>query len=817
MIDNGNFRIGTGSQNSINTSGNLVQPWYKGIDGGMYKLTYSNYPLDIAFGGGTGSNWTGSHVSYDPVIGGVPLTGQTTDYSGFNITATLPGNGVKGYGTIVTRGMLSGTGLSGLELQHTYILGRDANFLKVITQIRNTNATATGNTHMWIGTRDDYINLNDRNLKWKGNVVDGVFTRNTAKTEQAQMVQISNPTEGALFYSTTPGTDMAIASCCSFANVYDLNPTSSEITLDNDGSYAIYQLLGQIPAGGTRFVTWYYAAAPLVNLAAVTAALGAAGAPGALAGNGQATITWSEPSTETPITSYVIRYTSDNGTSWTNVPVSPVPNPLSRTITGLANGTTYRFQVAPVTAAGQGVFSNSSPAITPGMPANIGAPTVRGGRPFVGATLSVNDPNSNWINNGSQAMTASYQWQANNVDIPGATGTTFAVTSAYLGQVIRVRASRTNEVGTTSVFSSATLSVAPTPANFPPVPTDQTLSTRQGIARSVTLSGTDQENSTLTYQVTIQPINGTLSGTAPNLTYTPNAGFTGTDFFLFRVNDGAQNSGDDATITINVFPRPTQLELAVAPVPGASGAAMTTAPVIRFLDAGGNVINGLNDPVTVSIHSGAGGTLSGTTTVNAFNGVASFNGLALSGLVGTNYVLRFSEGALTVDSASITPSGPGTAVALALTTAPVPGPSGAAMTVQPVLMVRDSAGNQVPGWGTPVTVAIQSGSGGTLSGTQSVSASTGVATFSGLGLAGLVGTNYVLRFTSPGLTQVDSGNLTVTPGAPTQLAITTAPTAVFSGSPLTTQPVAEIRDAQGNWVTSSTAAVTIAIQSGAGG
>ncbi|MFN6204312.1 MAG: Ig-like domain-containing protein, partial [Acidobacteriota bacterium] len=684
VIDNGNISIGgpgnARTTNSINASGNLVQPWYKGVDGGFYKLTYSEYPLDIAFGGGSGPNWTGSTVTENPT-----LIDQVIDYSGFNITATLPGNGVKGYGTVVTRGKLSGTGLNGLELQHTYILDRDVSFLKVITQVRNTNATATGNVHMWIGTRDDYINVSDTNLKWKGNVVNGVFTRITSPDQPAQMVQISNATEGALFYSTTPGTNMALNSCCAFSNVFNTNPTSSVITVTNDGSYALYQLLGNVPAGGSRFVTWYYAAAPLVNLEAVTASLGAAGAPGALAGNSQVTVTWTEPSTEQAITSYVIRYSSNNGTSWTEVPVPTIPNPLSQVVTGLVNGTTYIFQVAPVTAAGRGVFSNASPSVTPGLPANITPPTVRGGRPFVGSTLSVNDPNINWINNGSQAMTASYQWQANNVNIPGATGTTFAVTSAYLGQVIRVRASRTNEIGTTSVFSSSTLGVAGAPANYPPVPTDQTLSTRQGVARSVTLTGTDQENSSLTFAVTIQPSNGTLSGTAPNLTYTPNAGFTGTDFFLFRVNDGAQNSSDDGTITINVFPTPTQLALSTVPVPGASGASMTTAPAVSFLDAGGNVINGLNDPVTVSIQSGTGGTLGGTTTVNAFNGVATFNGLTLTGLVGTNYVLRFTDGSLTVDSGNITPSGPGAATRLELTTAPVAVTSGAAFSTQPVV------------------------------------------------------------------------------------------------------------------------------------
>ena len=47
------------------------------------------------------------------------------------------------------------------------------------------------------------------------------------------------------------------------------------------------------------------------------------------------------------------------------------------------------------------------------------------------------------------------------------------------------------------------------------------------------------------------PMHGTLSGTAPDLTYTPDAGFVGTDSFSFAVNDGSLDSAP-ATVTIDV-------------------------------------------------------------------------------------------------------------------------------------------------------------------------------------------------------------------------------------------------------------------------
>ncbi|OVE75193.1 hypothetical protein BVX97_05450 [bacterium E08(2017)] len=55
---------------------------------------------------------------------------------------------------------------------------------------------------------------------------------------------------------------------------------------------------------------------------------------------------------------------------------------------------------------------------------------------------------------------------------------------------------------------------------------------------------------TLTYSVT-QPSNGTLIGTAPDLTYRPYTNYSGPDSFTYFVNDGTVDS-EIATVTINV-------------------------------------------------------------------------------------------------------------------------------------------------------------------------------------------------------------------------------------------------------------------------
>ena len=89
------------------------------------------------------------------------------------------------------------------------------------------------------------------------------------------------------------------------------------------------------------------------------------------------------------------------------------------------------------------------------------------------------------------------------------------------------------------------------PQNQAPVAESKSVTTLEDTAVAVTIVGTDLEGSTLTYTLVAQPTKGVLSGTAPNLTYTPTANANGTDSFTFRVNDGALDSAV-ATVTITV-------------------------------------------------------------------------------------------------------------------------------------------------------------------------------------------------------------------------------------------------------------------------
>jgi probable HAF family extracellular repeat protein len=78
-------------------------------------------------------------------------------------------------------------------------------------------------------------------------------------------------------------------------------------------------------------------------------------------------------------------------------------------------------------------------------------------------------------------------------------------------------------------------------------------STPQDTPVPVTLGGSDPDGDGLAFAIVTPPAHGTLSGVAPNLVYTPNPGWSGSDGFAFTVNDGALTSAP-ATVALTVVP-----------------------------------------------------------------------------------------------------------------------------------------------------------------------------------------------------------------------------------------------------------------------
>ncbi len=83
--------------------------------------------------------------------------------------------------------------------------------------------------------------------------------------------------------------------------------------------------------------------------------------------------------------------------------------------------------------------------------------------------------------------------------------------------------------------------------NTPSVATNLSISVDEDTSGGVTLTGSDIDGDPLVFAVLTQPAHGSLSGTAPNLTYTPATNYNGSDSFTFSVNDS-----DPATVSITV-------------------------------------------------------------------------------------------------------------------------------------------------------------------------------------------------------------------------------------------------------------------------
>jgi len=101
--------------------------------------------------------------------------------------------------------------------------------------------------------------------------------------------------------------------------------------------------------------------------------------------------------------------------------------------------------------------------------------------------------------------------------------------------------------------NTATVSITVEPVNDPPVADDQNVNTAVNTPLAIELTGSDVDGDALSFTVTAPPANGALSGTAPNLTYTPTTDYVGADSFQFVASDGDLTSGD-ATIQITIGP-----------------------------------------------------------------------------------------------------------------------------------------------------------------------------------------------------------------------------------------------------------------------
>src|SRR5438876_593214 len=264
-------------------------------------------------------------------------------------------------------------------------------------------------------------------------------------------------------------------------------------------------------------------------------------------------------------------------------------------------------------------------------------------------------------------------------------------------------------------------------------------------------------------------------------------------------------------------PAPTELAFLQQPENLLAGHQFSQTVKVRADDAHGNKVASFRGNVTVALANNPGGaTLSGTTTVAAVDGVATFGDLTVS-QTGTGYWLTASATGLARAASSAFDVTAGAATQLAFSTEPRT--TVADHQISPAVKVRalDALGNPVPSFTGSVSIAAGNNPGGaTLSGTTPGAAVSGVATFFDLSL-NKTGTGYTLTASASGFAPVTTTAFDIIPGTTTQLAFTVQPSNTVAGAAISPAVQVTALDPAGNLVPGFTGSVTIALGNNPGG
>lgn len=241
--------------------------------------------------------------------------------------------------------------------------------------------------------------------------------------------------------------------------------------------------------------------------------------------------------------------------------------------------------------------------------------------------------------------------------------------------------------------------------------------------------------------------------------------YSGSDAPAAAVVQGASISPNDIAVYGTLNPGSLlgpAAKLVFTTPPANTTADKTFSVAVQVQDAFGDIETSDSSSVTLSLSGGASGaTLSGTATVNAANGVATFSGLQVP-KAGNGYVLKATDGSVTVNSIAFNVA-PGAATQVAWVQTPGNSTLGSPLDPQPKVAVEDAEGNVVTTDTSSVSLALSGGtSGAALTGTTATSAVSGLASFSGLSVS-LAGQAYQLTATDGSLPPVASTPFDVTP------------------------------------------------------
>jgi uncharacterized repeat protein (TIGR03803 family) len=355
--------------------------------------------------------------------------------------------------------------------------------------------------------------------------------------------------------------------------------------------------------------------------------------------------------------------------------------------------------------------------------------------------------------------------------------------------------------------------VSPVPPATKAVITSQPTTVTAGVSQSVSVSlenalgGIDINNSSsVTLSVASGPGGATIGGTLTVSAVNGVAAFSGLSFtkagtYTVTATDGSLTPATTSTITVSAA---SANKLTIVQQPGGATAAQSIGTVIVDVqDAYGNLIT--TDTSTVSLSSSSA--ITGTASVSASGGVATFTGLSLQ--QSGSHTLTAADGSLTSAISNSFNIAAAAAAMLVFVQQPTDTAAGQAIGMVTVNF-EDLYGNLV----TTDTSTISVSSSSTIGGTTSVSAVGGVATFTGLSMT--LAANYVLTATDLVLPVATSNSFNINPAAATHLVVTQQPTTTTAGQTIGTTKVS-VEDTYGNIVTSDTSSVIVSTDVTLGG
>ena len=351
---------------------------------------------------------------------------------------------------------------------------------------------------------------------------------------------------------------------------------------------------------------------------AVTTAPSTPAAPTGTAGNGQVVLSWMAPADGgSAITDYVVELSTTNGASW--LPVTDQVTPAtSLTITGLTNGTAYRFRVAAVNAVGTSAPSAASAVLTPDTPPSApGAPT-----PFAGngqVALSWNVPANAGSAITDYVVEVSPDNGANWTTVIDGVSTTPSTTVTGLtnGVSYRFRVSAVNAGGTSPASSSSALVTPTATATVPSAPAAPSGITGNGQIALSWIAPANGGSAITDYLVELSTNSGgawtTVNDGVSSATSTTVTGLANGTSYVFRVSAiNAIGTGAPSSASAALVPGTTPAAPA-APTGTtgdgqvvlswdlpANGGSPITDYVVQLSTTNGNSWTTVNDPITTS-------------------------------------------------------------------------------------------------------------------------------------------------------------------------------------------------------------------------